>query len=1179
MIYVGAKKGFLRSSDWGQTWQQIGNGLPSPNVSCLAVHPHQAGRLFLTIDNAIFQSLDYGAHWSPAGELIGEPAESIIWSLAISPNYADTVYVAANQGVYRSVDAGGQWQILQRDVPAGMKVGQILVTPQPERLILATSTGIWITDAAGHAWQQTTNLGATRIVQAAGQEFVLYANLGLDSVGRSDDGGQSWYTLPLEARERPIWAIAPDPSDVKRIYLGTDFGVLASSDGGATWDSRNNGLISTDVHQILDIPNTRGYLLAATRQGVYETRDSGQHWQFKSRGLSDLNIAALSVDERTPLHLWAGAWGGNIYRTTDGGETWFLASKRLAGYQLTGLTACYTNPRDTFPILFAATSGGVWRSLNSGESWEPLSADPDSFSVRAFWADTEHQRLYAGVGNEVYGLDNLGLLGSESSWQRLTSYPLVGLVNHIGPSLRQDGVIYVTTGAGGIYRFDKDVGEWPNLTAGGLPAQLDVTDLAIVSTRSQTSLIAVTSVGIFGSSDDGATWVLGAHACLDAQNAHTIVVDDGDPYAFLLGTKRSGIIQGRLSMQPTWIAYWPFWAAGVGLVITMALTMLWGNRRTRWWRDRVAQSKLMEDQWQVWDNTIQEALMRYRHVAADTLDTIPPQARAIAMRRYLDAHRDQDLILRQNPLAIEPTRRIELDILSNNWDALHDSYVSGSNAAPSASRLVEQLCQLLGFSPLKNQLYRSVIGYMVHAPTVRLSVPHQFPIMTLLSPNPTFEDVRDVRDVARILGATSFFALVIVPHARRLAQDSKRALLEVMRSGADDFIVLDYYDLVRLYVATDPARELVHLILAQIDLTTVSPYVIWGPVPANMFFGRDYEIKAIMRTIRDRSYALVGGRKIGKTSVLSKVQRLTEQTPGYTALHIDCQHVANFPSFFEALAVVSQTEIVDAEPDALRRIIVHIRQRYGGDRLVLLLDEVDNLVTYDATQKMLLFRVFRALSQEGLCRFVFCGERRLDRALHDPESPLFNFCNVMRLGYLMPQDVRRIVCEPMLNMGLVLQDCDALSEGVIELSSCHPNIVQFICQKLIMCANERHDRLIRMEDLQHVQQSDEFRDFLFEVTWGNATTLDKLVSVVMAPSASFDRQDVAQTLQGLGCRVSAEQLDISLHVLCLLSIFNREREEYTFAARSLQRIMLEANLQQMFQESLIVAYRQEQSSS
>jgi Cdc6-like AAA superfamily ATPase len=143
-----------------------------------------------------------------------------------------------------------------------------------------------------------------------------------------------------------------------------------------------------------------------------------------------------------------------------------------------------------------------------------------------------------------------------------------------------------------------------------------------------------------------------------------------------------------------------------------------------------------------------------------------------------------------------------------------------------------------------------------------------------------------------------------------------------------------------------------------------------------MFFGRDYEMKAIMRTIQARSFAIVGGRKIGKTSVLTKVQELMEQTSDLSAFYLDCQHLTNYQEFFSSLALKCQVQIGSTSPDELRRVMVRLRRQHGGDVIVLLLDEVDNLLAFDMQQQVHLFRMFRALSQEGLCRFVFCGERR-----------------------------------------------------------------------------------------------------------------------------------------------------------------------------------------------------------
>src|SRR5512140_1968973 len=104
----------------------------------------------------------------------------------------------------------------------------------------------------------------------------------------------------------------------------------------------------------------------------------------------------------------------------------------------------------------------------------------------------------------------------------------------------------------------------------------------------------------------------------------------------------------------------------------------------------------------------------------------------------------------------------------------------------------------------------------------------------------------------------------------------------------------------KLLGARDPARRLVEVILDQVDLTVVSPYVTSGPVPENMFFGREHELKTIMRTVRNTNFAIVGGLQIGKTSVLSRVYRLLEEAPEFQPFYLDCQAVHSNTVFFEA---------------------------------------------------------------------------------------------------------------------------------------------------------------------------------------------------------------------------------------------------------------------------------------
>ena len=71
----------------------------------------------------------------------------------------------------------------------------------------------------------------------------LWGFLGLDApsfgwsvptVFKSTDWGTSW--TPTALADVSVNAIAVDPTDAQRVYVGTTAGVFSSTDGGATWN-------------------------------------------------------------------------------------------------------------------------------------------------------------------------------------------------------------------------------------------------------------------------------------------------------------------------------------------------------------------------------------------------------------------------------------------------------------------------------------------------------------------------------------------------------------------------------------------------------------------------------------------------------------------------------------------------------------------------------------------------------------------------------------------------------------------------------------------------------------------------------------------------------------------------------------------------------------------------------
>jgi hypothetical protein len=374
-----------------------------------------------------------------------------------------------------------------------------------------------------------------------------------------------------------------------------------------------------------------------------------------------------------------------------------------------------------------------------------------------------------------------------------------------------------------------------------------------------------------------------------------------------------------------------------------------------------------------------------------------------------------------------------------------------------------------------------------------------------------------------------------------------------------DFIVLNGGDLRRILIARDPGKRLVEIILMQVDLTVVSPYVTSGPVPENMFFGRDHELKTITRKIGDTSFALIGGRKIGKTSTLVKVYRLlSEHRDPERTLYLDCQSVNNPDAFFEAANTLWKVDPPIGSPEDWRRYIVSLDQGPDSEPIVVLLDEVDALIGYDLTHGQTLFSVFRALSQQRRCRFVFCGERVLHNQLHAPDSPLFNFCDVIHLGYLKESAARRIISEPMQTMGISIQNPEEVVSQVVALSSCHPNLVQYLCQGLILEANSRHSRLVTPADLGQVRHSSSFHEYFLEVTWGNTTALERAITILIADRDRVTMGEMQELLADNGFDTSQSQVGKAISGLRLYNILFKEGQQYAFASGAFAEVVRES---------------------
>src|SRR5215469_4803722 len=224
--------------------------------------------------------------------------------------------------------------------------------------------------------------------------------------------------------------------------------------------------------------------------------------------------------------------------------------------------------------------------------------------------------------------------------------------------------------------------------------------------------------------------------------------------------------------------------------------------------------------------------------------------------------------------------------------------------AAATRRLVEgPLREAIGYTvECAIPYYQGIVGYMLEAPM--LWVRHsRFPILFIAYDQRNPDVLANVVKQLEMAKVTEFFALLVVVPTRETTGNEAKQLRHTVADSVYryDFVVLDRHYLASI-VARNSSERLIEIILEQgIELSTLSPYVVRGPVPEKMFFGREKEIKAVVRGIQNADYAIAGGRRIGKSSTLLRLSRLLNSDPRYRTLYINCEEKFDYGDFLEVL--------------------------------------------------------------------------------------------------------------------------------------------------------------------------------------------------------------------------------------------------------------------------------------
>ncbi|MGD2176521.1 MAG: HEAT repeat domain-containing protein [Anaerolineae bacterium] len=566
--------------------------------------------------------------------------------------------------------------------------------------------------------------------------------------------------------------------------------------------------------------------------------------------------------------------------------------------------------------------------------------------------------------------------------------------------------------------------------------------------------------------------------------------------------------------------------------------------------------------YRAWEPRIEEHLLRRGTVGTAMLGETPSELRPVVLQRYVSSHPQMDLtydaemaILQLNAIS-RYQRVVECwDRASMNLDG--SSGLSDQMFTECSRSLASALCEILGATITGTEIQERLHCFVLQVSTVTrgTNLPQEIPLILLQRDTLTESDLGDLRELFVKIRIFHRTALLIVFGEDERIRQARQFVGEKLRDvHAFDVIVLGKQEIQRIVTAKSPPDALRFAICEQADLTLVSPYSCNEPASRMLFSGRELEIRSITQAITNSSVAVLGGRRIGKTSILHRVSDLLRET--YCCHYMDCHAIRDYDTLFRTIEYRwPGVGSLPAEPVSFHSVVAELR---GDGPLVFALDEVDSLVRFDIENDELLFKTFRSLSQEGVCRFIFSGERVLSNQLkYGSASPLFNFCGQrIRLSYLKPKSAERLIVEPMDWMNIELQERGRVVEGILDLSSCHPRLVQYICHSLIKQINQEGVRFITPEHLQRIAGSNEFGEEYLWTVWGDATPFERALTLALEEtSATLD--DIEAALQRWDIPYAGEGLRRALHNPELCSILERDDDAFRFVAEHFPRIARE----------------------
>ncbi|HUM02618.1 MAG TPA: hypothetical protein VL084_10040 [Thermoanaerobaculia bacterium] len=541
--------GFIKSTDGGATWT-LPVSVSAGKFFAINVHPTNPNELLAATSAGIQKSIDGGATWKTvfskyAGTEIarvpGSPAKLLatVWDISSAqPSW--------NGFVYRSTDGGDTWTEVggPGKAPFDPDTGRLSLSIAPKApatvyVLAATASGdsqncgqdpvdqlgIYRSTDGGTTWQFRANpvtgscasgfdsilagqgWYANTIRTAASSATTVYAG-GLD-LWKSTDGGATW-------TKKSRWDLEPSSShyvhaDIHalvyagtKLLIGDDGGVHRTTDNGATFTGLNTGIVTRQYYAIGISKTDRNLLLGGAQDNGTNIRVGTTTQYSEVIGGDGFGVAAHPTN---PSVLYGSVYSSRVFRSTDGGAHFDEITPNFGPDENRPFITPLTIDPVNGSVLYTG-SNFLWKTTDGGTTWAKTSAtDLGDGSRRGYLtkiavAPSDPKQILTATGAGVVKLSTDG----GATWKTMAGLP-ARYASHVEFDPASPATFYVSFMASGtaprLLKTTDAGGTFTRIDAGLPPFPVHVVR---VDPGDSKTLYAGTDVGLFRSSDGGASW-------------------------------------------------------------------------------------------------------------------------------------------------------------------------------------------------------------------------------------------------------------------------------------------------------------------------------------------------------------------------------------------------------------------------------------------------------------------------------------------------------------------------------------------------------------------------------------------------------------------------------------------------------------------------------------------------